>query len=223
MRPMSIDSKGLNWGVDREERIQKLLEKAFFIDQLGLPDLSGEKMTAYETRIRLEEYTRRALPLFEPMESEYNGALCDLTFELALEQGAFGSVWDMPPALKGKEVQFQFESPIQAASKRANAQVFQQSAQLLAIAAQIDPTARHDFDVRAAFRDALDGTGAPAEWIVPKEMADQMADQEREEQAMQAEIADAIGSLGAAGQAGESVGNAMQAVNAGMMPEGMPA
>jgi hypothetical protein len=129
----------------------------------------------------------------------------------------------MPQALKGQEIEFQFESPIQAASKRANAQVFQQSAQLLAIAAQIDPNAVHDFDVRTAFRQALDGTGAPAEWIVPKEYADQLVAQAQEEQAMQAEIEQALGSIGAAGQAGESVGNAMQALQGGMMPEGVPA
>lgn len=217
LRPINIDSGGLNWGVDREERIQRFIEKAFFLDQLGLPDLSGEKMTAYETRIRLEEYTRRALPLFEPMESEYNGALCDVTFEIAMDEGAFGSPFDMPQVLKGKEIQFQFESPIQAASKRANAQVFQQSAQLLAIAAQIDPAARHDFDVRTAFRDALDGSGAPAEWIVPQDVADQAVAQEREQQAMQAEIEQTIGSIGAAGQAGESVGKAAQALSPEMM------
>jgi tRNA(Arg) A34 adenosine deaminase TadA len=127
----------------------------------------------------------------------------DLTFEIALDEGAFGPIQDMPQALKGQEIEFQFESPIQAASKRANAQVFQQSAQLLAIAAQIDPNAVHDFDVRTAFRQALDGTGAPAEWIVPKEYADQLVAQAQEEQAMQAEIEQALGSIGAAGQAGE--------------------
>lgn len=210
LRPMTIDAKGLNWGVDREERIQQMIHKAFFLDQLGLPDLSGEKMTAYETRIRLEEYTRRALPLFEPMESEYNGALCDLTFEIAMEEGAFGSPFDMPPQLRGQEVQFQFESPIQAASKRANAQVFQQSAQLLAIAAQIDQSAVHDFDVRTAFRDALDGTGAPAEWIVPKEQADQVAQQAQEAAAQQNELSQTIGAVTAGADAAGRSGDAIQ-------------
>lgn len=214
LRPMTTDAKGLNWGVDREERIQQMIHKAFFLDQLGLPDLSGEKMTAYETRIRLEEYTRRALPLFEPMESEYNGALCDMTFEIAMEQGAFGSPFDMPPALRGQEVSFQFESPIQAASKRANAQVFQQSAQLLAIAAQIDQSAVHDFDVRAAFRDALDGTGAPADWIVPKEQADQAAQAGQQEAAAQAQVQNAIGTISGGADAAHKVGQAAQQLQA---------
>lgn len=209
IRPMNIDTKGLHWGVDREERMEQLIHKAFFLDQLGLPDLSGEKMTAYETRIRLEEYTRRALPLFEPMEGEYNGALCDLTFEIAMEEGAFGSPFDMPQALRGQDVQFQFESPIQAASKRANAQVFQQSAQLLSIAAQIDQNAVHDFDVRTAFRDALDGTGAPAEWIVPKEQADQNVQQASEAAQQEQALAQTIGAVNsgadAAGKSGEAI------------------
>lgn len=212
LRPLGIDAKGLNWGVDQHDRLKQIIDKAFFLDQLGLPDLTGEKMTAFETRIRLEEYTRRALPLFEPMESEYNGALCDLTFEIAMEEGAFGSPFDMPQALRGQEVQFQFESPIQAASKRANAQVFQQSAQLLAIAAQIDPNAVHDFDVRTAFRDALDGTGAPADWIVAREQADEIVQQAAEAASQEAEMAQTIGAVNAGAEAAGKSGEAIQSL-----------
>jgi hypothetical protein len=39
-------------------------------------------MTAYEVGQRIQEYIRGALPLFEPMEMEYNGALCERTFEI---------------------------------------------------------------------------------------------------------------------------------------------
>jgi hypothetical protein len=34
-------------------------------------------MTAYEVGQRVQEYIRNALPIFEPMEMEYNAALCD--------------------------------------------------------------------------------------------------------------------------------------------------
>ncbi len=159
----------LGWGVDREQRIQQMIEKAFFIDQLGLPPIDAEKMTAYEVRLRQEEYMRRALPLFEPMESEYNGAICDQVFDIAIQNGAFGPPETIPDMLRGQDIRFQFESPIQQSATRANAAAFQQSAQLLAIAVQMDPGAAHIINVDQATRDALDGAGAPATWINSEE------------------------------------------------------
>jgi hypothetical protein len=205
LRPMSIDSGGLNWGVDREERIASLINKAFYLDQIRVPE-TGDVKSATEIRIRHEEWMRSALPLFEPMEAEYNGALCDETFEIAMEQGAFGNPDDIPQVLRGQELRFQFESPIQSAAKRANAQAFQESAALLSIAAQLDPNAVHVLNVQAATRDALDGAGAPAEWINSDEdiaEANAAADQ-------QAAMAQAMQAVGGGAQVAEQVGKAGQ-------------
>ena len=48
-------------------------------------------MTAYEVQKRMDEYVRGALPLFEPAEAEYNGALCDQTMKLLIRANAFGA------------------------------------------------------------------------------------------------------------------------------------
>jgi len=66
-----------------------------FLNKLSLPPADRE-MTAYETGQRIQEYIRNALPLFEPMEMEYNGALCEDTFEALMRVGAFGSPQDIP-------------------------------------------------------------------------------------------------------------------------------
>lgn len=168
----------LNWGEHREDKIERVIQEAFFLNVINLPEASqGDKMTAYETQERVKEYIRRALPLFEPMEVEYNGGLCEMTWNLAMDLNAFGSFEDMPQILRGREIQWQFASPLQDANERVKSQQFQESASLLAMAAQIDPSVRADFNVSQAFRDALGGV-APAAWVVPQEEA--MAERERQ-------------------------------------------
>lgn len=220
-----LDQPGdLNWGEHQEDKLEKLIQEAFFLNVINLPEASmGDKMTAYETQKRVEEYIRRALPLFEPMEVEYNGALCEQTWNVALDLGMFGSFEDMPEQLRGHEINWQFESPLQEANSRAKSIAFRETAELMAIAAQIDPGTRFTVDVDKAFRDALGGV-APADWEVPKEISDSAkAQQAQIDRAMQA--AQAMG--GAAdvatkvGGAVEQLGTAAQSVQAAQM--GMPA
>lgn len=213
-----MDAPGsLNWGDTREEKIERLISEAFFLNVINLPEASpqGDKMTAYETQKRVEEYIRRALPLFEPMEVEYNGGLCDLTWELAMDHGAFGPLDDMPPVLRGREINWQFESPLQAANDRVKSEAFSQSAQLLAQAAQLDPNVRFDLDIDKAFRDALMGI-APADWIVPEEQANAAKQQAAEVQRAQAAAqalatgADVATRMANAGQAAGDAATALQ-------------
>ena len=74
-----------------------------------------------------------------------------------------------------------------------------------------DPTVIHDVNVSKAFRDAAAGAGAPADWLVPKEKAEQA-----KAQAMQAAMAEQMAAtLGAgaeiAGKVGEGVKELQQA------------
>lgn len=207
----------LGWGDAREEKLERLISEAFFLNVINLPEAQGgEKMTAYETQERIKEYIRRALPLFEPMEVEYNGGLCEQTWNVAMDLGMFGSFEDMPPQLRGHEIAWQFESPLQAANDRVKSEAFVQAGQLLAQAAQLDPGVRFDLDIDTAFRDALGGI-APAKWIVPKEVAASNKAQEAQIQRAQ-QAAQAMG-MGAdvatrVGGAVEQLGTAAQSVQA---------
>jgi hypothetical protein len=118
----------------------------------------------------VKEYIRRALPLFEPIEVEYNAGLCELVFETANALGMFGAFDDMPQALRRQNIVWQFDSPLQSATERVKSEQFAQSAALLAQASRIDPLVAHDFDVDTAFREALAGV-APAKWIRPDKVA----------------------------------------------------
>lgn len=200
----------LDFGVQREEKVQQLLQRAFFLDQIRLPDLS-DRSTAYEVQKRVEEYIRYALPLFEPLETEYNGAICEGTFEDLLRLGAFGSVRDMPPLLRGRDINFQFESPLQAANDRAKAEAYVQAAQLLAMTTPHDPSVKHDINLDVAFRDALMASGTPATWIRPEaEAAEAKAAEAQQMQAMQA-----MQQIGGAAEVAGQVGGAAQELQAG--------
>jgi hypothetical protein len=206
VRQLPIDGSGLRWGGERETVVMESIKAALFLNQIDVPYPEGD-MTATEYRGRVEQYIMRALPLFEPMEVEYNGALCEGTFDLLLDMNGFGGLFaDMPQILRGQDIRWTFESPLQAATERAKSQAFLQTAELLKVAAEADPTTIHDVDVSAAFRDAITGTGAPADWVVPKEKADaakamaakaQQAKMQMEGMAAMADVASRAGQAGA--------------------------
>lgn len=207
LRPMTVDKTGLNWGTEEAMRIEQILSRAFFLDQIRMPQF-GEVRTATEMRMVYEQWVRSALPLFEPMEVEYNSAVCDETFQLALENGAFGSPMDIPPMLRGQEIRFEFDSPLQSSVKRANAQAFLESAQLLATAARLDPNAVHVFNTRQAVRDALDGAGVSSDWLNTEEEAAAITDaaqQAQQEEMMTTQIAQGAEIANQVGQAGQSL------------------
>lgn len=206
LEPIWKSNPNLGWGVDRENRIAEMIDRAFYRNQIQVPYMEG-KMTATEYRGRVEDYIRQALPLFEPMQVEYNGALCDLSFEMAMRNGWFADILeDMPRQLARREIQWRFESPLQDATERAKSQAFVEASEALKIAAEADPLIpSSDFDMRKAFRDALIGTGAPADWAVPREIADKLRADAAAAQEAQAGMQEIAGGAEVAKMAGEAV------------------
>ncbi|WP_447867245.1 portal protein [Rahnella bonaserana] len=197
-------------GINIRDDVRVMISQAFYLDKLTLP--SVREMTAYETAQRVQEYIRQALPIFQPIEYDYNGDLCEMSFDLLLRGGAFGSAMDMPEALRGKDVQFTFDSPLQAAIGQEKQGLLQNTAQMLGIAAQIDPNTTADVDIRVAFRDAMDGFGVPTKWMRSVEDADQIIQQNAEQQQAQQAVqqvqqgADVMQNIAAASQAAEAIG-----------------
>ena len=132
-----------------------------------------------------EEYIRNTTPLFEPISDEYNGPVCEETFEMMLRMNGFGPRSDIPAILRGQSVRFEFDSPLTVAASRASVQAFTQVGQITQLAVSMDPTVVHDLDIDVAYRDALDGAGAAATWITPKAQADKLKAQDRQRAAAQ--------------------------------------
>jgi hypothetical protein len=208
LRPIPVDLRGLPMGVDMTRDARAMIAEAFFLNKISLPPAGAGEMTAYETSQRVQEYIRQALPLFEPMEVEYNGALCDMTFATLMQGNAFGSPEDMPQELSDAEVEFKFVSPLQRDEERQDASTYLETKAILAEAAELEPGLAHILNGREALRDALKGAGAPARWIRDDDEMDEIDAELAEQQ----QAAQAMNEIERGGQVAEQVGVAAQAV-----------
>lgn len=207
LRPLTSDKSGIPFGVDMHRDIMGMLRECFYLDKLSLP-IAGPEMTAYEVAQRVQDYIRQASPIFEPLEHEDNGAICETTFELMLSRGAFGSYEDIPQSIRGKEIGFRFESPLHDAIERQKGQKFAEARALLAEALPLDATASAHLDFRTAFRDTLTSIGIPAKWMKSEEDADAQIEASKAEE----EAAKLLEAMGAGAEVAKGIGEADQAL-----------
>lgn len=193
LRPLAINGD-VRLGMEYRQDVRNLLTQAFFLNKLMVPQ-TGD-MTATEVQIRTEEFIRGALPVFEPIEVEYNSPLLSMVFEMLMRRNAFGKIDEIPEELHGRDISFTFDSPIQTAEKALKVAAFQQTAQMTGIAAQVsgDQGIGKTFDWRKALVDASDGAGASPDWQVDE-------DELEAQQAQQAQMG--------------AIGNAAQLLSAG--------
>lgn len=186
LRPLDM-GKNINLGLDVLERQRSLLASAFYLDKINLPQ-SREK-TAYETARLVEEYIRNALPLFEPLEEEYNAALLDKVAHRAFEMGTFKRE-EIPPEVAGKELRFRFSNPLREAIGSRKINAFYESAQMIKVAASLDPTLVAEVDARQMFRDAFGASSnTPANWLHTEDEAAQQKELAQAAQAQQQQMA----------------------------------
>jgi len=206
--------RGLAFGQDEIAATREIVNHAFFLNKINLPE-TGREMTAFEVAKRMDEYVRGALPLFEPAEHEYNGGLCDDTMQLLLRAGTFGRPDTLPKSLQGQDVRFVYESPLQAATDRAKAEAFQETALLLRAAAEMELAGNTVVNTSLALRDALDGIGAPAQWLRTQEEEEAAIAEKQAAAAAQQEILAAQQQAETVGAIGQGV---QQLQGAGVLP-----
>ena len=206
LRPLTQDKSGLAFGLELSDRTSKLLREAFYLNTLSMPPAEGRDMTAYEVGQRVQEYIRNALPLFEPMENDYNASVCEITFETLLRGGAFGPPDNIPEAIRGKEVTFAFESPLAQMIERQKGQKFLEAKAMIAEATAVDPSAVQIMDFKTTLRDVLKGIGAPAKWLRSPEDVKAAEDA----QAAQAQAAQLLGTMQQGADVAETLGRASQ-------------
>ena len=204
LRPLNQDKGSFPSGFEMHDRVATLMREAFYLNTMELPPVGGPDMTAYEVGQRVQEYIRRALPLFEPMEHEYNGMLCEETFDLLLRNGGFGPPDSIPKSIAGRDIKFRFESPLADMVEREKGQLFLEAKAMLASAMEVDPEAALTIDFEETLRDVLSGIGVPEKWMASPEAveaAKQKIAQQAEAQAMMAQVgqgAEAAQKLGSA-------------------------
>lgn len=205
LRPMEQDFRGMQHGIQMGVDTRTMIHKAFYLDALTLPQRSPE-MTAYEVGQRVQEYIRAALPLFEPMEADYNGQLCDETYEILWRNGAMGDPRNWPKKLRpgygGPGIDFTFESPLHDMIEQQKGDLLQRGGALIAGALSLDPTASAVPKADIALREALSGIGWPAGWM--RSQSEQEAQVKKVQQ--QQEAAQKLANMNVASQAAKNIG-----------------
>jgi hypothetical protein len=208
LRPLTQDKSSMPVGFEIAAALKEDISHAFFLDKIQLPDPEVRDMTAFEVRRRIEEHIRSASPLFEPIQHDYNHPLCETTFHVLLEGGAF-PINQMPEGLKGREVDFTFRSPLADMAEQSEAATFVDVMQRILIpTAQIDPAQLENADITEATRDAMKAAGWKEKWF-----KDISAVEEKRQEIQQA--TEMMGALQTGQQMGEVVeqaGKADQAV-----------
>ncbi len=214
LRPLTIDKSGIPFGFDMIADIRAQLASAFYLDKLSLPPFNTKEMTAYEVSQRVSEFIRQTMPLFEPLEAEYNAPLCDDSFDILLRNGGFGSMSNLPQSLRGRRTKFTFTSPLSEAIERQKGQKFSEMVHTTATAAQIDPGLIVNINAQKALRDSLNAIGVPAGWIREEDEVAQIQAQAAQQAEAQRMLQEAGGAAAVAQQVG-AAGQSLQA--AGMV------
>lgn len=207
LRPVNQNPGSMPVGFEIAAALREDIRHAFFLDKIQLPE-AGTDMTAFEVRRRIEEHIRSASPLFEPVEKDYNAALCDVTFQILMQHGAF-PVDRMPESLGGSNIKFTFRSPLADMADQADAATFVDGlTRIILPAAQLDPAQIENVDLTEATRASLRAIGFKAKWFKPVEAVEARRDQMI--QAAQAAEAMQAGTMG--GQMVEQAGKAGVAI-----------
>lgn len=171
---LAVGDVRLGLEFSRERRL--FLTQAFYGDILKrLPD---KTMTAFEAAQWLDEYISEAAPVFAPMEAE-NAQLMEASLIRLMDMSGKPGAPQLPPAPEeaaGREVAYEFETPISIAYRKQKAQ---QADDVLGVAERIknlDPEAIDNLDVDQLFRDTVEGRGT-IKWLRPTEERDAQREQ----------------------------------------------
>lgn len=217
LRPLDL-GKDVGMGADLTQQARDMLSEAFFINKLAPLSNRDKQVTAYEASQLVSEYIRTALPLFEPVEVEMPGARLELMTQKVMRAGGYGPVDakgvpdDMPDILLGENITFEFNNALREARDRQTINGYQESSQLIAAAAQLDPSIVSEVDGRMMFRDAMAVVpGGRSDWLVDEKKAaadrEAMLEQQQDAQALEkvSGAAQVVQEVGAASQSLEGV------------------
>ena len=213
LRPISQNQGGMPIGFEVNTAIRDDIRKAFFLDKVQLPEPGMRDMTAFEVRRRIEEHIRGAAPLFEPIEKDYNMPLCDITFDILLQNGAFGSAMqEMPETLEGQDLKFTFRSPLAEMSEQNEAEAFKSGiAEIFGPAEEMGMGGFDYVDFDEAIPDAAKSSGFKSKWLRKEEDIEKIRENRNAQREAEAQMAQAQQLGAAAEQGGKGLKQLMEA------------
>lgn len=223
LRPLEL-GKNVGLGADLLADARALLADAFYINKLQPIASAQRSKTAYETAQLVQEYIRNALPLFEPIEDEWTGAVLDLVTQKVMRAGGYGPGMmlddgnviprEMPKTLYGQNITYEFNNSLKEARDRQVVHGFMESSNMIQAAAAVDPGSLAEVNTREMLRDAFGSIpGTRADWLVDPKTAEAARAKMTENAAAQEAMADVADSAVIAKQAGDAMQSMESAVN----------
>jgi hypothetical protein len=190
----TIDTgRGITLGFELKQDVRALITEAWLLNKLFLP--SAREMREIEVMVRTDEFRRAALPFFAPVEEEYHTPLLGKVFDRAVQMKLM-PMGIFPEQLQGQDIRFTFHTPLNEAEGKKTMEAFRLSMEIAAQGATVDGTVANILNVRQAATDAIQGTGAPADWIYSDGEQRKRKDQEAEKATALKEAA-AMANMGA--------------------------
>ena len=187
------------------EGISKNLSAAWFLNKLFMPQTYDK--TAYEANRLHEEFLRTIEPIIEPAEAERNGNHLEIALTKAMRLGLLGPMNDMPEELKGSDVDFDYDNPMEDARKQENTFAFKSAMEVNQIVQPFKPSVVSNFDFDKGYRDAIAGV-APPDWLLSEEDGKKAVAAAEKEAQLSSAAAELANMAAAQGKAGMPPGNA---------------
>ena len=130
---------GTNLPITRDMQLDERQQvfAAFYRNVLNLP-VAGPQMTATEIIQRKEEFIREIGPMYGRYDTEKTAPETERAFMVMLRAGGFAPI---PPALQGRNVVFEYDSPVKRIRKQIEAAAARQWAAGMVELGQIKPDA----------------------------------------------------------------------------------
>lgn len=190
IRPLEL-GKHFQLGIDNMLRTEQQLAKAFYLDVLRLPDTRSSKSTL-EVQQRIDEYVRAALPLFAPMQAEYNETFLHEVDQIVALTGGYDDR-EPPKRLKQADIVYAWDNPLSDMVERQKAQRVAEVSQLGNAVAALEQAANasaalRQIDMSKMFRQSAIAVGASG-WLLSEQEAEEQAQAQQQQNAMQSAIA----------------------------------
>lgn len=154
---------------------------AFMRNVLNLP-VAGPEMTATEVIQRKEEFIREIGPVFGRLETDYTAPLVERAFMIMLRAGAFLPI---PEVLQGKNIRFEYDSPVKRIRQQIEAAAAKQWAAELVAMSEVKPEALDLINVDELARFSAEATGVPTKIVNGKDTVEAIREQRAEAMAAQ--------------------------------------
>jgi len=177
IEPIFNDAR-VDFGFDMISEKQSKIRDAFYINQMMLPNKTGNPQTATEIAQKVEQSTRFMGPFMARMQKEFLKVVVDRVTAISFKRGIL-KVQDIPQELRGKDFSVRYTSFIARAQRSGTLQSILRFFQGIEPLVNMDPMARHYIDSWGGVKTVAGIVGLPNELLRKEEDANKLIEAEQ--------------------------------------------